>query len=199
MNHVMVDLETLDTETTAHVLSIGAATFDPEGGALGDTFYAVMTLSPQESRTISVSTAAWWANQPAAAREEVFGPHDAHGRASGNPDGLDLYAAVSHLVGWIRQRQPALRYFWANDPDFDLAILRSAARQLDLVWPVPYNAGRSLRTISHAAWGEARSLWPERSPDDVAHHALGDARHQARVVCAAWRRLNISVGSQLVR
>ncbi len=39
MKHIMLDLETLDTTSSAVVISIGAVAFDPETNALGDKFY----------------------------------------------------------------------------------------------------------------------------------------------------------------
>ena len=43
MNHIMLDLETLDTSPSAVVLSSGAVAFDPYTNALGDRFYVEMT------------------------------------------------------------------------------------------------------------------------------------------------------------
>ena len=37
MNHIMVDIETLDTVQSAVVLSISAVVFDPHSKALGET------------------------------------------------------------------------------------------------------------------------------------------------------------------
>lgn len=188
MKHVMIDLETLDTETTAHVLSIGAVLFDPDTGTVGDlgddtAFYTVVNLKPQPGRTISASTVEWWTRQSAAAQDEVFR----------NPLADALAVAVLNLNVWLANEIASprqLTYFWACDPGFDLAILKSCLVGAG-AWPAwRYYQGRSMRTICHAAWGEEGSkAGPARDPTDVAHNALDDARHQARVVCAAWQRL----------
>lgn len=185
MRHVMIDLETLDTEITTHVLSIGACVFDPVIRELGPTFYGICD-GHQPGRTISRDTVSWWMDQPPATRREVFWDPRV-----GNPRAVPLPQALIDLDGWCSTNMEKPGFFWANDPDFDIAILKDAWRAFGDTksWFVPYNAGRSLRTIAHAAWGEAKGMWPIRPTDYVAHTAVGDARYQALVVIAAWKDL----------
>ncbi|WP_173678185.1 3'-5' exoribonuclease domain-containing protein, partial [Escherichia coli] len=57
MNHVMLDIETLDVEKTAYILSVGAAFFVPETGEIGPGFYQVISLDHEQAgRTIAPST-----------------------------------------------------------------------------------------------------------------------------------------------
>ena len=71
MNHIMVDIETLDTVQSAVVLSIGAVAFDPHTKELGEKFYVEFTTDLQAQqrlgRTISADTVTWWMQQGAAA------------------------------------------------------------------------------------------------------------------------------------
>src|SRR5690606_12661716 len=72
MNHIMLDLETLDTASSAVVVSIGAVAFDPYTNAIGDKFYVEMTedIAEQQKkgRTISGDTVRWWMQQDVLAK-----------------------------------------------------------------------------------------------------------------------------------
>lgn len=75
MTHIMCDLETLDTATTACVLSIGLVAFDPNSGVINDRFYAAFPRAQQlkVGRTISDATLTWWMDQsPRHARYLTF-------------------------------------------------------------------------------------------------------------------------------
>jgi DNA polymerase III epsilon subunit-like protein len=67
--HVMVDLETLDTQISAAIVSIGAVVFDPRGEDYQETFS--LTIDEKSNRwhgrTVSDATLEWWA-QPVSAR-----------------------------------------------------------------------------------------------------------------------------------
>lgn len=186
MRHVMIDLETLDTKPSAHVLAIGAVCFDPDAvvgqACLGEEFYLRVT-GEQPGRTISVGTVAWWARQPEAARLEVFDEER---------EGVGLTVAVARFGTWLLERTgEGLTYFWANDPDFDVAILRHAWAQAMYVDPIPYNMGRSLRTVVEDAWGyDHHDLWPTRDLEAFPkHHAWADAKYQAIVICQARQQI----------
>jgi hypothetical protein len=112
MKHVMIDLETLDTEISPHVLSVGACTFVPDIGRLGEEFYAMTGQEGQAGRTFSYDTVKWWIERSDHARREVFQ----------SPSPIPLPAALMELAKWCQAL--GIEYFWANDPDFDISILR---------------------------------------------------------------------------
>jgi hypothetical protein len=78
---------------------------------------------------------------------------------------------------------------WANDPDFDIVILRNWWKRLPMTmlpFPISYRAHRSFRTIKALA-AEFNIQLPEAS--GTAHNPVDDAAHQARVVIAARCRM----------
>lgn len=178
--HVMVDLETLATTIDAHVLTLGACVFDPLTGKLGESFYA--RLSPDgQRRRIDYSTVLWWMEQSPEARAEVFAPDGRHLPSRVYADFTDWICAVG-----------ASR-LWAQDPDFDIAIVKDLARDLDMKWPVRYDAGRSVRTVRALAWPDGVPASVRAAcygiGGAVAHNALEDAKAQARLVSAAVQSL----------
>ena len=73
---IMIDLETLSTDTDAAILSIGAVKFDPFEDELTnpqmDKFYARISLENDLNLSISDSTLEWWAKQSQEAQDEAF-------------------------------------------------------------------------------------------------------------------------------
>lgn len=176
--HIMVDLETLDTTRTSHVLSIGAVGFNIETGHMRETFYRRIDEN-QPGRTISRSTVAWWMRQSMDAQLEAFAPTDRH----------PLHRVMQEFVMEYAPHAEMARdhCIWANDPQFDLEIMRDVFKEQHLIWPWGFRSERSFRTIKHAAWPDGGLIPVE--PAGTAHNALDDAIYQAKVVCEAWRLL----------
>ena len=63
--HLMVDLETLDTKYSATILTLGAVKFDPFSDAPMKELYLRVDIDSQDKLgcTVSDSTLEWWANQ----------------------------------------------------------------------------------------------------------------------------------------
>jgi hypothetical protein len=151
--NVMVDIETLDTERTAAILSIGACTMVPFTDTL--TFYEEIMIVGQEARTQSQSTLDWWKTQ------------------SNYPGGgiRTLPAVLTSFSRYLSSLR-AEPIIWCKGTDFDTAILAHAFKQLEMEVPWKYSAVRDFRTL--------KKLFPVPAvPNPNAHHALGDALHQA--------------------
>lgn len=167
---LMVDIETLDTETTAAILSIGATTFNPRGDGLNNEDEFVVTIDRQSNeahgRTVSEATLAWWQNQSVEAQASVFqGPF------------TELSIALREFTTWINILQPTPTRIWANDPDFDVNILAHACRSLGIIWPFKFWETRSCRTAKEMAYPEGD--FPQLLATGARHNAIVDARVQA--------------------
>lgn len=164
MKDVMLDLETLDTVSTAIIVSIGACKFDRNGGPIGDTFYVVCNLS-QPGRTFSASTLEWWMSQDTAARA-VFS----------DPIKLSLASSLLGLAEWMSHDD----YFvWSNGASFDIPIIEHACRALDVPTPWAYNHSRCFRTMAAEA--------PHLDRPKPNHNALDDAIGQAKHLQDVYR------------
>lgn len=172
MNHIMLDLETLDTTSSAVVLSIGAVAFDPYTNALGDKFYVEMTedIAAQQARgrTISGDTVRWWMQQDVQAKR-VF---------SESIDGVDrvnTFKALSRFGLFVAANGDRDVEMWGNGADFDNAILGSLFDSFGLRKPWSYSRNRCYRTMKNLGIGPRRPQVRE----GVHHNALDDAVTQA--------------------
>lgn len=162
--HLMFDIETLDTKPTAVVLSVAAVLFTPYNGMYSDALNVTLSVPEQLKlgRTVDQSTWDFWAKQDKEVRDAQF--------FSDTSSLETLRANVKELIN-------KADYLWANDPDFDLVILRDLVGY-DLRWP--FWKHRSFRTMKMLKG-------PPAYTPLKAHDPLEDARAQAKSI-SAWLR-----------
>lgn len=167
MSHVMLDLETLDTASSAVILSIGAVWFDERGlhgnesGA--DEFYRVLPIDEQiaKGRTTSPDTIEFWSQQDPETRHAL----EAHAKTP-------VLDALLGLEVFLLRR--SLDGVWGNGADFDNALISSLATSFGTHVPWKHRHNRCYRTL--------RALFPDIEMPEVEgiqHHALDDAKAQA--------------------
>lgn len=185
MKHIVTDLETLSTASNALILTIGACEFDIETGTIGETFYRRLQIhdGTRLGFHISNSTLEWWERQSKEAYAAAF-----------SDEGTEPVSAVlADFAKWvihIREKDPKLELsMWANDPDFDMVILRNACEKVDILPPWQYFEHRSQRTMLFV--GEKYGFNRKKSfPRSGTHHnALDDAIHQSKVISTIWQKI----------
>jgi len=163
----MIDIETLGLDPGAAILSIGAVQFDSEG--LGDEYHAEISLQSCQAvgLEIDAGTLEWWLEQDGDVADILTG-------------GEQLEDALMDFAMWY----PDGAEVWANSPSFDCEVLEAAFDAVGLNEPWEYYDERDVRTL--------RSLpgSVELAQDGDEHHALDDARHQAREVSHTLARLD---------
>lgn len=179
---VMVDIETLSVKPDAAILSIGACTFYLDKSDIEDTFY--VNISPasndQAGRDISADTISWWFQQEPAALAAL----------GDNPTPLKL--ALASFGRWATNQPTKVTEVWANDPDFDIVILKQACEAVKTPWPFFFSLNRSVRTASAWAFPQPEDLAEAKAStlgQGTRHNALDDAVQQAKLIQLAYQRL----------
>jgi hypothetical protein len=177
----MIDLETLSTQPDAAILSAGVAIFNDS--EVIDTCGWSLDLANVNGH-IDPATLKWWMHEDRdAARPFSF-------RGTHKP-----FTFGYELKTFLAKHNP--EEYWANDPEFDLVILRQWWRRQNAVatGEVPglgedplgdrgYRKSRSYRTII----AECQRLGFDTSDLQgiyVAHDPVEDAASQARAVIKA--------------
>ncbi|HIA7664886.1 TPA: 3'-5' exoribonuclease domain-containing protein [Escherichia coli] len=178
--HLMIDLETMGTNTNAPIVVIGAVFFDPQTGEIGPVFYIVISLT-DAMNTGAVpdgGTIEWWLKQSSEARAAIL------------TDQVKLRDALSRFREFINEySDEKFVQVWGNGATFDNAILRTSYERLDIPCPWRYCNDRDVRTIVELGKTidfDARTVIPF---EGVRHNALDDARHQAKYVTATIQKL----------
>ena len=165
---LMIDLETLDTRPTAHILTVGVTGFNKDTGEVDGGMHIPMVLD--QGRSISAHTVKWWTEQSEAARKRAFEPDKFSGLANAGE-------MVHALASYINDNCVKKVRVWANGPAFDLAILRNLCEQHGFQAPWHYRQERDFRTYMEDFKGEM-------PPNTLAHDALADAIWQAKAIIA---------------
>lgn len=164
---IMIGLETMGLGPAAPIVAIGAVAFG-EQDIIGE-FYTPVSLASSMEAGLSpdANTILWWLQQDIVAR-------------------VDLYAADKHLYQALLEFSHWLESFtvdevWANGCK-DFQWIESACKAVNFkstLWS--FHLERDFRT--------AKSMLPKVTISDepVAHHALCDARWQARYLIAAMK------------
>ncbi len=178
--HLMIDLETMGTNTNAPIVVIGAVFFDPQTGEIGPVFYIVISLT-DAMNTGAVpdgGTIEWWLKQSSEARAAIL------------TDQVKLKDALSQFREFINEySDEKFVQVWGNGATFDNAILRTSYERLDIPCPWRDHNDRDVRTIVELGKTidfDARTVIPF---EGVRHNALDDARHQAKYVTATIQKL----------
>lgn len=176
-NHAMVDLETLDTATSAVILSIGVAVFTRE--EVKDTFEVHVQLDPQfeAGRTLSASTLMWWLTREEDARSAM---------TSGMRNALHPQKAIDEVYKFLAPHLSIDGLVFGNGAVFDNAKMDSLATDFSVILnkPWPYWADQCYRTLVHPYYDEVR---PSRD-GSVYHAAVDDARIQAEHLIEVQRQ-----------
>lgn len=180
MRDVMVDLETCGVRAGCAILSIGAVVFDHTKDKLGREFYQVINLQSCLDAGLHVfgPTMDWWESQSDEARKVLT-----LAKSKRSKKVLPLLEALSKFNDFLGEVKSPKVY--GNGADFDNSILISAYCSVGLKqgWG-PYMGG-CYRTLK-------RDVMPEVKVDRVGvhHHALDDAKHQAKHQIQIMRRLD---------
>lgn len=169
-NHVMIDIETMGVTPDSAIVSIGAVVFDPRYNVVtGKTFYRELDWESQ-GRKIDKETQKWWVGRAPEAKAAL--------------DGLDdLSEVLEELASWLpRDAKP-----WGNGSTFDISFLEHAYLQAGIEIPWKFYNIRDCRTIKDM-YESARGGYEKKSGGTL-HHALDDAKFQAKYVCEMWKSI----------
>lgn len=162
IRHYSIDLETLDTRTSAVILAIAIVT------DLGDELVLHPSIDQQlrDGRTVDGPTFRWWLKQSEDARRAIAD-------ASEQTCGMVRNSVTAFFID-TAQRRADRYYVWGNAPSFDCDILAdflSGGAFLDDKprKPWPFWAERDVRTVRMAVG---------RTESKTAHDALSDAYAQ---------------------
>lgn len=157
--HVMIDTETLGSNSCAPVVQIGMAFFTVEG----ITLQSQLTIDFDDAikhGVVDGSTIKWWLQQSREAQNTLFV----------NPKGI---VEVADIMEKLLEAQNA-NFYWSH-ATFDFPILQSMFRSLNRKYPLPYRRCYDLRTLEYLA---GPIEWDKR--EGVYHNALDDATYQAK-------------------
>lgn len=182
----VIDEETFALNEDAIIPTIGCVIVNVFTGDVKGEFY--LRLNTQEQRALGraecENTLAWWEKQKQdlpSAYQELYTPEN---RTSCEAACLEFNEFLSHHFGNDRIQ------LMGNGPEFDNIKLAHLMQQLGVKPAWDHGGNQSLRT---AVWMGRMLLGIDPKytmvfeQDEIKHHALHDARHEARYLCAIFQ------------
>ncbi|MDH3770321.1 MAG: 3'-5' exoribonuclease [Nitrospirota bacterium] len=164
---IVIDLETMGTAPGSLIVSIGAVACRPgeEEWPPECEFYRRIdwTSGEELGLKLEAETVKWWLEQSDAAREEITWK-------AGH-----ILAVLTEFGCWLRQMAPG--GVWGNGATFDLVLLRCAYAAAGYEPPWHWRDERCYRTLRKVLGR------PRVEVEGLKHHALEDARAEARDLC----------------
>ena len=157
---VMVDLETMSTDSNAAICSIGAVKFSIQEGVL-DTFYCTVDAADCKANGLHISadTVRWWSKQPREVLEML------------RKDNLPLREALTKFSHWYGTKPLPT---WGCGAGFDNVIMDNAYKACGMNRPWTPWMDRCYRTMKEII----QMPFDERSGS--YHNALDDAMYQTQ-------------------
>lgn len=158
--HVMLDLETMSTESNAAICSIGAVKFTLSQGII-DEFYCTVDAADckQHGLHISADTVKWWSRQPKEVLEQL------------RENNLPLVDALTKFSKWYGSKALPT---WGCGAGFDNVIMENAYKAVNMKRPWTPWLDRCYRTMKEII------VIPQDERTGTYHNALDDAKHQTR-------------------
>jgi len=170
MNDIMIDIETMSTETNAAMIQLAAVYFDRDTGETGEEFCMNVSLEDCVARGFDVSdgTKAFWDRQDPAVLAGVMS---------------DPYSVADVLAQFQVFLGTGKKSIWSH-ATFDFVIVNNYLKHL-LLKPMFYLWARDIRTVVDLADINIKDFKNEGD----AHNALDDCKFQIKYCVAGFNKL----------
>lgn len=172
----VLDIETHGRREDAIIASVGLVVINVFTGEVMGTFYARCITETQHKRSWSRDVMDFWQEQKQkspAAFDEVFNT---------KLERYPLKMVLDNLSAFISRCFPSNPQIMGNGSEFDNMIVSHAYESEGITQPWHFGGNQSLRTV---VWMGRLLLDIDpkyQSFEGIRHHALDDAKHEAKVL-----------------
>ena len=172
-NHLMLDIETMGSESYSSIMSIGAVEFDINTGETGEVFYRNIDLQScvDLGLVINPKTVIWWLSQSDEAKKDLIGISN-----------VSINEALLDFADFCNKDYQ----IWGNSARFDCGILQNAYNKLNIDIPWDFRKERCLRTLVSFN-SEIKDNYPKQK---TAHNPIHDCFYQIGYCSEIWKSLN---------
>ncbi len=179
MNHIMMDIETLSTDSSGAILSISAVLFSLETGSIGKIFNVFIDIKEQvkEGAVVDRETLTWWSRPENVSTFEKA--------VSSQKQGVK--DALVSFNNWIKSLDIEVNNIklWGNGYGFDNVLVRNLYKRSGIEFIVPFWCDNDVRTLVTLANIDTRDFKFE----GIKHNGLDDCRHQIKYCHTAYKLL----------
>ena len=178
MRDVMMDIETMSTDSNAVVVSISCVEFDLETGEIGSKFERGLKLNPQVKAggVVDMNTVMWWMEQSDEARAALTFYY--------RKPVKEVLMELNTWLGSLHDNIKDLK-LWGNGATFDNVIVRNLCKRHDMELMVPFWCDNDVRTLVTLSGINTRDY----EFTGVKHHGIDDCKHQIKYCVDGYNKL----------
>jgi hypothetical protein len=178
MKHIMMDIETLSTNSNGAITTISAVQFNLESGKIGKTFEIAIKLDEQvkQGAVIDTDTVIWWMSQDDEAIKAML-----------RIKKVTVAKALTDFNNWILDLGKPLNdiKLWGNGVSFDNVMVRNLYKRSNIDFVLPYWCDNDVRTLVTLANINVRDYKFE----GIKHNGIDDCKHQIKYCHSAYKSL----------
>jgi len=178
MKHIMMDIETLSTNSNGAITTISAVQFNLENGKIGKTFEIAIKLDEQVNNgaVIDIPTVVWWMSQDEEAIKTML-----------RIEKRDVDFALLAFNDWIKSLGKPLNdmKLWGNGVSFDNVMVRNLYKRHNIEFALPYWCDNDVRTLVTLGNIDTRNF-PFKG---IKHNGIDDCKHQINYCHSAYKGL----------
>ena len=182
---IMVDLETLGTNSNSTVFQISAVSFNIKTGEKYDIFNKIIDITTIKDNKITGDTLKWWLKTDKELLNKLIN----------NKESINNIEAWSSFYNWIVSQSINKKdiYLWGNGIKFDNVMIDTQMSMVGIKYPIFYRNDRDVRTIVDLACmklntniEDFKKLIPMIGEQ---HNALDDCVYQIKLVNYCYNEL----------
>ena len=174
MKDIMVDIETLATDSNGVIVSISAVQFDLDTGDTEEEFEVGLSINPQiaNGAVIDGDTVMWWLSQTKEAQTRLTDL-----KATPTDEALIVFNdwLLVMYPTWDDRRNVRL---WGNGATFDNVMIRNLYKRQGIEFVLPYWADNDVRTAVTLKGIDTRDY----TFMGVKHYGIDDCKHQINYI-----------------
>lgn len=178
MKHIMMDIETLSTNSNGVITTISAVQFNLETGKIGKQFETAIVIDEQvdDGAIIDIDTVVWWMSQD----EEAI-------KAMLRIPKVSVGKALLDFNDWIKSLKQPINdiKLWGNGVSFDNVMVRNLYKRSNIEFALPYWCDNDVRTLVTLGNIDTRNY----KFDGIKHNGIDDCKHQIKYCHSAYKGL----------
>lgn len=178
MKHIMLDIETLSTNSNGVITTISAVQFNLESGTIGKSFEIAIDIKEQVANgaVVDIDTVVWWMSQSNEAIASML-----------RLKKTSVALALLQFNQWIKDLGYAINdmKLWGNGCTFDNVMVRNLYKRHNADFILPYWCDIDVRTLVTLANIDTRDF-PFKG---VKHYGIDDCKHQINYCMEAYKTL----------
>lgn len=173
MKDVMIDIETLSTNSNGVIVSISAVQFDLDNGVSIDSFELGLDIQQQMDKgaVIDGDTVMWWMGQSDEAQKQLL-------RLKRG----DVSVVLVEFNKWLCKLgvEPKNIRLWGNGSVFDNVMVRNLYKRHGVRFALPYWCDHDVRTLVSLKG----IIVSDFKFTGIKHHGIDDCLHQIKYCCS---------------